>query len=136
MNLLRLDILCTYLKTCSNYFLFQTKVSTTNKVFRALKLSHLENFRALKLSYLESFRALKASNLATGTTSFDVLPLFVLMSWYMINNFEIIKANGIIMFIDFSNQYFHDKYYGTTLKISSSFLSEHILRLFFPKFKQ
>ena len=58
MNLVGLDILYMDLKTCSN------KVPTTNKVFRALKLSNLENFRALKLSDLESFRTLNAYNLA------------------------------------------------------------------------
>ena len=58
MNLVRLNILYRLLKTCSNYFLFQNKVPTSNKVFMALKLSDLE-----------SFRAKKASNLATGTTS-------------------------------------------------------------------
>ena len=60
MNLVGLDILYMDLKTCSN------KVPTTNKVFRALKLSNLENLRALKLSDLENSRALKASKRANG----------------------------------------------------------------------
>ena len=57
MNLVSLNIVYRYLKTYS---------PTTNKMFRDLKLSNLENFRALKLSDLESFRALNASNLANG----------------------------------------------------------------------